>query len=120
MQGTNFPRAAAGVRGGHWPLRSARILWIRGLKAGKDALGRKRIEFDAPTPFHMEKNATTTADFVWALEESLWSEYLPAEKKRIALLLQCDEVRIDGPAIWENVTTRFSLRSRECGWRHGG
>jgi leader peptidase (prepilin peptidase)/N-methyltransferase len=62
------------------------------LEAGKIAFGRKRIRFDAPTPFTWTKRGDD-ADFVVGTEESLWSDYFAREKDR--LLLQCDEVRID-------------------------
>ena len=62
------------------------------LEAGKIAFGRKRIRFDAPTPFAWTKRGDD-ADFVVGTEESLWSDYFAREKDR--LLLQCDEVRID-------------------------
>ncbi|HEY5992574.1 MAG TPA: prepilin peptidase [Candidatus Udaeobacter sp.] len=62
------------------------------LEAGKIAFGRKRIRFDAPTPFTWAKRGDD-ADFVVGTEESLWSDYFAREKDR--LLLECDEVRID-------------------------
>src|SRR5437870_13187817 len=62
------------------------------LEAGKIAFGRKRIEFDAPTPFTWTKRGDD-ADLVVGNEESLWSDYFAREKDH--LLLQCDEVRID-------------------------
>jgi leader peptidase (prepilin peptidase) / N-methyltransferase len=62
------------------------------LEAGKIAFGRKRIRFDAPTPFTWKKRGDD-ADFAVGTEESLWSDYFAREKDR--LLLQCDEVRID-------------------------
>ncbi len=78
------------------------ILWIV-LEAGKIAFGRKRIQFDAPTPFTWTKR-DDDADFVVGTEESLWSEYFAREKDR--LLLQCDEVRIDHHE-YGNVTLSF-------------
>ena len=62
------------------------------LEAGKMAFGRKRIRFDAPTPFTWAKRGDD-ADFVVGSEASLWSDYFAREKDR--LLLECDEVRID-------------------------
>src|SRR5262249_10574281 len=62
------------------------------LEAGKIAFGRKRIEFDAPTPFTWTKRGDD-ADLVVGTEESLWSDYFAREKDR--LLLECDEARID-------------------------
>ncbi len=62
------------------------------LEAGKMAFGRKRIRFDAPTPFTWTKRGDD-AHFAVGGEESLWSEYFAREKDR--LLLECDEARID-------------------------
>jgi leader peptidase (prepilin peptidase)/N-methyltransferase len=62
------------------------------LEAGKIAFGRKRIRFDAPTPFAWTKRGDD-ADFVVGTEGSLWSDYFAREKDR--LLLTCDEARID-------------------------
>ena len=84
-------RVAAGVRALLAAALGYVILWIV-LEAGKIAFGRKRIEFDAPTPFAWTKRGED-ADFVVGTEESLWSEYFARERDR--LLLQCDEVRID-------------------------
>jgi leader peptidase (prepilin peptidase)/N-methyltransferase len=84
-------RLAAGMRAALAAALGYVILWIV-LEAGKIAFGRKRIEFDAPTPFTWTKR-DDDADFVVGTEESLWSEYFAREKDR--LLLQCDEVRID-------------------------
>ena len=78
------------------------ILWIV-LEAGKIAFGRKRIEFDAPTPFTWRKREDD-ADFIVGTEESLWSEYFAREKDR--LLLQCNEVRIDDRE-YRNMTLDF-------------
>jgi leader peptidase (prepilin peptidase) / N-methyltransferase len=95
-------RAAAGVRAALAAALGYVILWIV-LEAGKIAFGRKRIEFDAPTPFTWTKRGDD-ADFVVGTEESLWSEYFAREKDR--LLLQCDEVRIDDRE-YGNVTLDF-------------
>jgi leader peptidase (prepilin peptidase) / N-methyltransferase len=84
-------RVAAGVRAVLAAALGYVILWIV-LEAGKIAFGRKRIQFDVPTPFAWTKREDD-ADFVVGTEESLWSEYFAREKDR--LLLQCDEVRID-------------------------
>jgi leader peptidase (prepilin peptidase) / N-methyltransferase len=62
------------------------------LEAGKVAFGRKRIQFDAATPFTWKKRGDD-ADLVVGAEESLWSDYFAREKDR--LLLECDEARID-------------------------
>jgi leader peptidase (prepilin peptidase)/N-methyltransferase len=84
-------RLAAGVRSLLAAALGYVILLIV-LEAGKIAFGRKRIRFDAPTPFAWTKRGDD-ADFVVGPEESLWSDYFAREKDR--LLLQCDEVRID-------------------------
>src|SRR6184192_2931360 len=84
-------RLAAGVRALLAAALGYVILLIV-LEAGKIAFGRKRIEFDAPTPFTWAKRGDD-ADFVVGSEESLWSDYFAREKDR--LLLECDEVRID-------------------------
>ena len=84
-------RLAAGVRSLLAAALGYVILLIV-LEAGKIAFGRKRIRFDAPTPFTWTKRGDD-ADFVVGPEESLWSDYFAREKDR--LLLQCDEVRID-------------------------
>jgi len=95
-------RVAAGVRAALAAALGYVILWIV-LEAGKIAFGRKRIEFDGPTPFTWTKLGDD-ADFVVGTEESLWSEYFAREKDR--LLLQCDEVRIDDRE-YGNVTLDF-------------
>jgi leader peptidase (prepilin peptidase)/N-methyltransferase len=95
-------RVAAGVRAALAAALGYVILWIV-LEAGKIAFGRKRIEFDAPTPFNWTKR-DDDADFIVGAEESLWSEYFAREKDR--LLLQCDEVRIDDRE-YGNVTLDF-------------
>jgi leader peptidase (prepilin peptidase) / N-methyltransferase len=73
------------------------------LEAGKIAFGRKRIEFEAPTPFTWTKRGDD-ADLVVGTEGNLWSDYFAREKDR--LLLQCDEARIDRQ-IYGNVTLDF-------------
>jgi leader peptidase (prepilin peptidase)/N-methyltransferase len=73
------------------------------LEAGKIAFGRKRIRFDAPTPFTWTKR-DDDADFVVGTEASLWSDYFAREKDR--LLLQCNEVTIDHHT-YANVTLDF-------------
>src|SRR5438552_6382592 len=84
-------RLAAGVRSVLAAALGYMILLIV-LEAGKIAFGKKRIRFDAPTPFTWTKREDE-ADFVVGSEESLWSDYFEREKDR--LLLECDEVRID-------------------------
>jgi len=95
-------RLAAGVRSLLAAALGYVILLIV-LEAGKIAFGRKRIRFDAPTPFTWTKRGDD-ADFVVGPEESLWSDYFAREKDR--LLLQCDEVRIDHHS-YGNVTLDF-------------
>jgi leader peptidase (prepilin peptidase)/N-methyltransferase len=73
------------------------------LEAGKIAFGRKRIEFDAPTPFTWTRRGDD-ADLMVGTEESLWSDYFAREKDR--LLLECDEARIDHHR-YENVMLDF-------------
>jgi leader peptidase (prepilin peptidase)/N-methyltransferase len=73
------------------------------LEAGKIAFGRKRIQFDAATPFTWTKRGDD-ADLVVGAEETLWSDYFAREKDR--LLLECDEARIDHHA-YGNVTLDF-------------
>jgi leader peptidase (prepilin peptidase)/N-methyltransferase len=84
-------RLAAGVRSLLAAALGYVILLIV-LEAGKIAFGRKRIRFDAPTPFAWTKRGDD-ADFVVGTEGSLWSDYFAREKDR--LLLTCDEARID-------------------------
>ena len=84
-------RLAAGVRSLLAAALGYVILLIV-LEAGKIAFGRKRIRFDAPTPFAWTKRGDD-ADFVVGAEESLWSDYFARAKDR--LLLTCDEARID-------------------------
>jgi leader peptidase (prepilin peptidase)/N-methyltransferase len=62
------------------------------LEAGKIAFGRKRIRFDAPTPFTWTKREDD-ADFMVGSEKSLWSDHFAREKDR--LLLDCDGATID-------------------------
>ena len=85
-------RLAAGVRSALAAALGYVILWIV-LEAGKIAFGKKRIGFDATTPFTWTKRDDDDAHFIVGTEESLWSEYFAREKDR--LLLQGDEVRID-------------------------
>jgi leader peptidase (prepilin peptidase) / N-methyltransferase len=73
------------------------------LEAGKIAFGRKRIRFDAPTPFTWTKRGED-ADFIVGTEESLWSDYFAREKDR--LVLKCDEAAIDHHT-YGNVTLDF-------------
>src|SRR5262249_16731447 len=73
------------------------------LEAGKIAFGRKRIQFDFPTPFTWTKRGDD-ADLVVGTEESLWSDYFAREKDR--LLLECQEARIDHYA-YGNATLDF-------------
>ena len=84
-------RLASGVRSLLAAILGYVILLIV-LEAGKIAFGRKRIRFDAPTPFAWTKRGDD-ADFVVGTEESLWSDYFAREKDR--LLVTCDGARID-------------------------
>src|SRR5213080_1240998 len=68
------------------------VILLLVLEAGKIAFGRKKIRFDAPTPFTWTKQEDD-ADFVVGSEKSLWSDYFAREKDR--LLLQCDQAKID-------------------------
>jgi leader peptidase (prepilin peptidase)/N-methyltransferase len=84
-------RLAAGIRS----LLAASlgyVILLIVLEAGKIAFGKKRIRFDAPTPFTWTKREDD-ADFVVGREKSLWSDHFAREKDR--LLLQCDEAKID-------------------------
>ena len=101
LMGTNS-RIAAGLRALLAAALGYVILLIV-LEAGKIAFGRKRIRFDAPTPFTWTKRGDD-ADFVVGAEEGLWSDYFAREKDR--LLLTCDEVRIDHHS-YGNVTLDF-------------
>jgi leader peptidase (prepilin peptidase)/N-methyltransferase len=95
-------RLAAGVRS----LLAAAlgyVILLLVLEAGKIAFGRKRIQFDAPTPFTWTKREDD-ADFVVGSEKSLWSEHFAREKDR--LLLQCDEAKINNHT-YGNVTLDF-------------
>ena len=95
-------RLAAGVRSLLAAALGYVILLIV-LEAGKIAFGRKRIEFDAPTPFTWTKRGDD-ADLVVGTEESLWSDYFAREKDR--LLLECEEARLDHHT-YGNVTLDF-------------
>lgn len=70
------------------------------LEAGKLAFGKKRVRFDAPTPFSWKRQGDD-ADFVVGPEQSLWSDHFARETDR--LLLHCDEAKIDnrihGPVV---------------------
>src|SRR6266436_4999138 len=84
-------RLAAGVRSMLAAGLGYAILLIV-LEAGKIAFGRKKIRFDAPTPFTWTKREDD-ADFIVGSEQSLWSDHFAREKDR--LLLECDEAKID-------------------------
>jgi leader peptidase (prepilin peptidase) / N-methyltransferase len=84
------------------------ILWIV-LEAGKLAFGKKRIRFDAPTPFSWNRHEDD-ADFVVGEERSLWSDHFARESDR--LLLYCHEAKIDNPEI---TGAREGTRSRSYG-----
>ena len=95
-------RVAAGIRSLLAAVLGYVILLIV-LEAGKVAFGKKRIRFDAPTPFTWKRHGDD-ADFVVGSEQSLWSDHFAREKDR--LLLQCDEAKIDHHA-YENATLEF-------------
>jgi len=59
------------------------LLWIV-LEAGKKAFGKKRIQLDAPTPFHWTRKGED-ADFVVGDEHSLWSDYFSRESDVLIL-----------------------------------
>jgi leader peptidase (prepilin peptidase)/N-methyltransferase len=84
-------RIAAGIRSVLAAILGYLILRLV-LEAGKIAFGRKRIRFDAPTPFTW-KRQDDDADFVVGSERSLWSDHFAREKDQ--LLLYCDEAKID-------------------------
>jgi len=84
-------RLAAGIRSVLAATLGYVVLLIV-LEAGKIAFGKKRICFDAPTPFTWTKR-DDDADFVVGTEQSLWSDHFARERDR--LLLQCDETKID-------------------------
>lgn len=79
------------------------LLWLV-LEGGKLAFGRKKIRLDEPTPFTWTRK-DDDADFVVGEERGLWSDYFAREKD--ILVLQCDEVSVDGKAHGA-VTLRFS------------
>ncbi len=95
-------RIAAGIRSALAAALGYLILLLV-LEAGKIAFGKKRIRFDAPTPFTWKKQGDD-ADFVVGSEQSLWSDHFAREKDR--LLLSCDEARIDNHA-FGNATLDF-------------
>jgi len=84
-------RLAAGIRSVLAATLGYVVLLIV-LEAGKIAFGKKRIRFDAPTPFTWTKR-DDDADFVVGTEQTLWSDHFARERDR--LLLQCDETTID-------------------------
>ena len=95
-------RIAAGVRSVLGAALGYLILLLV-LEAGKLAFGRKRIRFDAPTPFTWTKREDD-ADLVVGSEKSLWSDHFAREKDR--LLLECGEAKIDNHT-YGNVTLDF-------------
>jgi leader peptidase (prepilin peptidase) / N-methyltransferase len=95
-------RLVALVRSGLAGALGYLTLWFV-LEAGKIAFGRKRVQFDTPTPFHWKRTGDD-ADFSVGEERSLWSEYFARETDR--LLLTCDEVEVDGRS-YKDVTLEF-------------
>src|SRR5216117_4603652 len=71
-------RIAAGIRSVLAGVLGYLILLIV-LEAGKVAFGKKRIRFDAPTPFTWKREGDD-ADFVVGSEQSLWSDHFAREK----------------------------------------
>src|SRR5437868_3039500 len=91
-----------------WHLNLPLISWLvlqgRCANCGsKIAFGKKRIRFDAPTPFTWKRQGDD-ADFVVGSEQSLWSDHFAREKDR--LLLSCNEARFDNHA-FGNATLDF-------------
>ncbi len=95
-------RVAAGIRSLLAAVLGYLILLLV-LEAGKVAFGKKRIRFDAPTPFTWKRQGDD-ADFVVGSEQSLWSDHFAREKDR--LLLQCNEAKIDNHT-YGNTTLDF-------------
>ncbi|HWN65042.1 MAG TPA: prepilin peptidase [Candidatus Binatus sp.] len=95
-------RIAAGIRSLLAAVLGYLILLIV-LEAGKVAFGKKRIRFDAPTPFTWKRQGDD-GDFVVGSEQSLWSDHFAREKDR--LLLQCNEAKIDNHT-YGNTTLDF-------------
>src|SRR5207247_8829209 len=95
-------RLAAGIRSLLAAALGYMILLIV-LEAGKIAFGKKRIRFDAATPFTWTKREDD-ADFVVGTEKSLWSDHFARQKDR--LLLQCDEAKVENHS-YGNVTLGF-------------
>jgi leader peptidase (prepilin peptidase) / N-methyltransferase len=79
------------------------IILLIVLEGGKVAFGKKRVRFEAPTPFTWTRHGED-ADFIVGEERSLWSDYFAREKDR--LLLYCNEAKIDNRA-YEDVTLEF-------------
>jgi leader peptidase (prepilin peptidase) / N-methyltransferase len=67
------------------------ILWVV-LEAGKKAFGKKKIQLEAPTPFHWTRKGDD-ADFVVGEEQGLWSDYFSRESD--LLIMRCDEAVAD-------------------------
>ena len=105
-------RVAAGVRAALAAALGYVILWIV-LEAGKIAFGRKRIEFDAPTTFTWKKRDDDADFIVGTEEESLERIFRPRKRSPAAPVRRSSDRR---SRIWKR-DARFSLRSRECGWR---
>jgi leader peptidase (prepilin peptidase) / N-methyltransferase len=68
------------------------LLWLV-LEGGKLLFGKKRIRLDAPTPFTWTRTGED-ADFVVGEDKGLWSDNFARESDQ--LILECDEVAIDG------------------------
>jgi leader peptidase (prepilin peptidase)/N-methyltransferase len=81
------------------------------LEAGKLVFGKKRIRYDAPTPFTWTRRGDD-ADFVAGDERTLWSDHFARETDR--LLLHCNEVKIDQRA-YQNVVLEFHYNRVQLG-----
>jgi leader peptidase (prepilin peptidase)/N-methyltransferase len=103
-------RLVALVRSGLAAALGYFTLWFV-LEAGKIAFGRKRVQFDAPTPFTWKRSGDD-AEFVVGEERSLWSEYFARETDR--LLLSCDEAEVDG-CHYKDVTLEFHYNRLNVG-----
>jgi len=68
------------------------LLWIV-LEGGKLVFGKKRIRLESPTPFSWTRTGED-ADFVVGEDRGLWSDHFARESDQ--LILECDEVEIDG------------------------
>src|SRR5450432_456224 len=82
------------------------LLWIV-LEAGKKAFGKKRIKFDAPTPFSWVRDGED-AEFVVGEERGLWSDHFARDSD--LMLLHCAEAQVDDRR-FENTTLQLHYNS---------